>query len=159
LPDLEKKILGDSKPDEFNSSNKDSILRSLKYSNSSISKEDVLLVEKEIDQASSFILVSYDFIDQLKEALLKAVVYERPSTPVHTEEPTDRSIDKEKKINELMSAAIRPEDKLSKGERIIVRNDLLGYYYLGNFELKIYKCFSVYLNKLFINFLKAKFPS
>ncbi len=135
LPELEKKILGNTKPDEVNSSNRDSLLRSLKYSNSSVTREDVLLVEREIEQASSFILIAYNLGDQLKEALASQRSPERQSSPKRSversqaaEKPTDS---KESRLNEAMSAVIKPEDKLSKGERVIARNDLLGYYYMG----------------------------
>ena len=36
-----------------------------------------------------------------------------------------------KYIDQEMNSAIKKEDKLSKGDKVIARNDLLGYYYYG----------------------------
>jgi hypothetical protein len=108
-----------------------------------VSKEDVALVEKEIELATSFIICSYDLIDQVREAL--AAVTEKQETTARSEkksvsyrEEENPDSDRQEKISKAMSAPIKTEEKLTRGERVIARSDKLGYFYTGMIKLNIF---------------------
>lgn len=151
MPDREKEILNLKEITSINSNNRYLIKDSLKHSNWPISKEDFEEIEKKIDLANSYLELSKNLtnylnreyhIDPLQRDLNQIV--EKIDIPVSFyfrvfecfnshffsfKKPLE--IENIKNFEKEMSSETKKEDKLSRGDKVIARNDLLGYYYSG----------------------------
>jgi len=134
LPDSEKNILNlrDQLKFEFNETNRSNILKSLDHSNWALclSKKDFESIENQIEQAKTHLrrLIG------LKNFLNNKSTEEKPITSSNQEEDqkdSARSIEVTTKqlTDKLMQSETSKEHKFSRGDRVIARNDLLGYYF------------------------------
>lgn len=125
LPDVEKTLLDFKRPTEFNEDNRDALIKSITYSNCpGITKKDVLQVEDEIRLAELYLNCSRKLNIHLKQLPIDSILEEQVDKP-NTEKVLSSVIDSE------MKRAINSEQKLTKGDKVIARNDMLGYFYPG----------------------------
>ncbi len=139
LPDSEKLILNlkDQLKFEFNETNRTNILKSLDHSNWALglSKKDFLSIENQIEQAKTHLRRLIGLRNFVNSHSTKT----KPITDLNQEEEkikddekdSARSIEVTTKqlTDKLMQSETSKEHKFSRGDRVIARNDLLGYYF------------------------------
>ena len=153
LPDIEKAILKYKEPVHFTSSNREALIKSLELSNWPVSKKDIEDFETEIELAKTYLRYSKDLRQHLKQnksvsespkeekekesatarARSPSFNFESPKTPTKTKVllkslSSSRSVTSDN-LEELMSS--KSSEKIMRGDRVIARNDLFGYYYSG----------------------------
>lgn len=149
LTDIERTVLDNQPPLEFDETNKESLLKGLQYCNWPIKQKDIEEVEKEIELAKRYLRLaqelSYYILGKVESGREKIVSVNReldsskekeekednpPISALISTRSSPRKLDKTE-IDRIMSAPAKKEDFISRGDRVIARNDLLGYYFNG----------------------------
>lgn len=152
LTDIERTVLDNQAPLEFDETNKESLLKGLQYCNWPIKQKDIEAVEKEIELAKRYLRLaqelSYYILGKVESGREKIDSVNRELDSKEKEEKSPREdnnplvsalistrssprkLDKTE-IDRIMSAPAKKEDFISRGDRVIARNDLLGYYFNG----------------------------